>query len=192
MPLLAAEADVFPADLFQDEAPADQERAWWVLHTRPRQEKSLARQLHEAHIPFYLPLIHRRWRLRGRMMSSYVPLFGGYVFLHGNRDERLAALGTRRIVQSLPVANQASLWQDLRQIQRLIATGAPITPEDRLVPGMTVEIRSGSLAGLKGTILRTASGQRFVVQVNFIQRGASVLMDDFNLVKVEQTECAVP
>ena len=49
---------------------------------------------------------------------------------------------------------------------------------------MAVEIKSAPLAGLRGTILRTASGQRFVIQVNFIQRGASVLIDDFNLVRI--------
>ena len=32
--------------------------------------------------------------------------------------------------------------------------------------------RSGPLAGLKGKILRTASGRRFVVEVDFIQQGA--------------------
>jgi len=97
----------------------------------------------------------------------------------------LAALNTRRVVGSLEVTDQEELWGDLRQINRLIASGAPVMPEDQLVPGMMVEIRSGPLAGLKGKILRTASGQRFVVQVNFIQRGASVLMDDFNLAKID-------
>ena len=60
---------------------------------------------------------------------------------------------------------------------------APITPEDRLQSGMKVEVRSGALAGLRGTVLRTAAGRRFVVQVDFIQRGASVELDDFMLVK---------
>jgi len=118
-------------------------------------------------------------------MTSNVQLFPGYVFLLHNRDERLAALNTRRVVQSLEVTDEEDLWTELRQISWLTASGAPVAPEDRLVPGMMVEIRSGPLAGLKGKILRTGSGQRFVVQVNFIQRGASVLMDDFNFAKIE-------
>ena len=71
---------------------------------------------------------------------------------------------------SLKVPDQERLWSDLRQIRQLIETGAPITPEDRLQTGMPVEIRSGPLTGLRGTIQRTASGRRFVVQVDFIQR----------------------
>jgi len=186
MPILAAEPCWFPGPLFEDaEGLTDAERVWWVLHTRPRQEKSLARQLCVAQVPFYLPLVARRLRVRGRTMTSHVPLFGSYLFVLGNREERLAALTTNRVVQCLEVKDQEGLWQDLRQLWRLIGSGAPITPEDRLAPGMTVQITSGPLAGLKGTILRTATGRRFVVSVDFIQRGASVLLDDFVLVRSE-------
>ena len=71
------------------------------------------------------------------------------------------------------------------RFHRLISAGIPITPEGRLTSGMMVEITSGPLAGLKGKILRSASGQRFVVQIDFIQRGASVVLDDFTLAKLD-------
>ncbi len=183
MPLLAPEPNVFPADLFQIGAAAfTQEERWWVLHSRPRQEKALARQLLEHRVPFYLPTIAKRLRVRNRNMTSYVPLFPGYLFLLANREQRVAALTTNRIVHTLEVGDQEHLWQDLRQVYNLIATGAPITPEDRLAPGSAVEIKSGPLTGLKGKILRTASGNRFLVEVDFIQRGASVMIDDHCLI----------
>lgn len=182
MPILPHEPELFPDGLFAEalaaEAPG---RAWRVFHTKPRQEKSLARQLRERQVPFYLPLVRHRLRLRGRLLTSFVPLFPGYVFLLSNREERLTALATGRVVRSLEVADQASLWTDLRQIHRLLTSGAPVTPEERLAPGMNVTITSGPLAGLAGKILRTATGRRFVVAVNFIQQGASVLLDDFTL-----------
>jgi hypothetical protein len=36
---------------------------------------------------------------------------------------------------------------------------------------------------MKGTIVRCASGRRFVVEVDFIQQGASVLMDESTLTR---------
>jgi transcription antitermination factor NusG len=179
MPLLTAETSVYPDDLFDLTADSNGEDCrWWVLHTRPRQEKSLARQLLEHQVPFYLPVITWRRRQRGRTLTSHVPLFPGYVFLLANGEQRVAALTTNRVANTLPVGDQDSLRRDLGQIYRLIASGAPVTPEQRLAPGSPVEITSGPLAGLKGKILRTASGRRFVVEVDFIQRGASVLLDD--------------
>lgn len=185
MPVLPAEPDVFPDALLSDPTFASlEERVWWVVHTKPRQEKSVARYLHERQVPFYLPLIQKRWRLRNRPMTSYVPLFGSYVFLFGTREERVQAFTTNRIVRTLDVTDQTLLWNDLRQVQKLIASGEAVSPEDKLVPGATVEIKTGPLAGLKGKILKTATGRRFVVQVDFIQRGASVLLEDHMIDRV--------
>jgi len=183
MPLLAQEPTVSPHDLFdlgQETFASDSQ--WWVLHTRPRQEKALARQLLEHRASFYLPIVSKRVRQNGRNLTSHIPLFPGYLFLLANREQRSAAMTTNRIVQTLIVPSQETLWRDLRQVHRLISSGAPVTPEERLGPGSPVEISSGPLAGLRGKIVRTASGRRFVVEVDFIQRGASVLLDDCCLV----------
>ncbi|CAN5326751.1 hypothetical protein BH10PLA2_BH10PLA2_18410 [soil metagenome] len=183
MPVLDEETPLFPPELFdaQLDPAVLHEKVWWVLHTKPRQEKSLARELIVRQVPFYLPQTQKRSRVRGRVMTSHVPLFAGYLFLMADPQDRITALTTNRIVNSIAVQDQARLWNDLRQIHKLIATGAPVTPEDKLGPGDVVEIRSGSLMGLRGTILATATGRRFVVKVDFIQRGASVLIDDIAL-----------
>lgn len=187
MPVLASETALYPEGLlgepFLEDSPttSHSQRCWWVMHVKPRQEKSLARQLLAGQVPYYLPLVAHRFRSRDRILTSQVPLFPSYVFVLGSREERLKALTTNRIVRALEVGDQSRLWHDLRQIRALVESGAPITPEERLAPGDLVQITSGALTGLCGKILRTASGRRFVVQVDFIQRGASVVLDDFVL-----------
>lgn len=182
MPVLSAEPDLFPENLFAEGHAPVGERRWRVVHTRPRQEKS-PRRLVEGQVPFFLPLVRRCWRSRNRHMTSYVPLFAGYVFLWGRKDDLRAALITNRIVRSLEVPDQAGLWHDLRQIKRMIDSGAPVTPEGQLLPGTNVEIQSGPLAGLKGQVIRTGSGRRCVVQVDFIQQAASVHLEGFVVLK---------
>jgi transcriptional antiterminator RfaH len=182
MPILPAETDRYPVDLFDGHGATSGE-AWWVLHTRPRQEKSLARELVERCLPFYLPQVERRSRIRGRIVTAHVPLFTSYVFLLGNERQRVAALATHRVVTALRVADQARLTAELDQVHRLIESGAPVTAEQRIGPGATVEICSGPLAGMRGTVVRSAAGRRFVVRVDFIQRGASVELDDYTLVR---------
>jgi transcriptional antiterminator RfaH len=185
MPILPAERSLFPDALFADDRVEADGRAWWVLHTRPRREKSLARDLHDRGVGFYLPLVSRRSLVRGRPVQSFLPLFPGYLFLLADRDEWMAALSTGHVARPLPVADQRRLWYDLGRLHRLMESGLPIAREDRLAPGTEVVIRSGPLEGLRGKILKAASGRRFVVQVDFIQQGASVLFEDCRLEPVD-------
>jgi transcriptional antiterminator RfaH len=184
MPLLAGEPRIFPDNLFEQKENQITNRAWWVFHTRPRQEKSLARQLLASGIPFYLPLISKRFRVRRRTITTHIPLFASYLFLHAEQDERVAALATNRVVRNIPVADQGKLWRDLTQVHRLIDLGVPITSEESLTPGSVVEIKSGPLTGLRGKILKHASKKRFVVEIDFIHRGASIVLDDLTLAPV--------
>src|SRR5438874_2258527 len=86
MPILPAEPDMFPEDLW--EGIADDEacsaRRWYCLHTKPRQEKATARDLRAREVPYYLPQMIREDRTpAGRKIRSLLPLFGSYMFLFG-------------------------------------------------------------------------------------------------------------
>jgi transcription antitermination factor NusG len=115
------------------------------------------------------------------MVSSYNPLFPGYVFLYGSEQERVRSLMTNRISRVLTIEDPAALLYDLRQLRQLIASNAPLTVESRLVPGNRVRVRRGPLAGLEGTVLTRRGKTRLLVSVDFIQQGASVEVDDFVL-----------
>jgi transcription antitermination factor NusG len=184
MPILAAEPDCFPGGLLDPGAAADDGLAWWVAHTRPRQEKCLARRLYAARVPFYAPTAPRRVLVRGRVRLAHVPLFAGYVFYRGTADDRARVMTTRRAAGVLEVPDQDRLWADLRQVSRVVGTGRPVFPEDRIEPGVTVRVRSGPLAGLTGTVVRAGSGRRFVVRVDFIRRGVAVELDEVLLTRV--------
>jgi transcriptional antiterminator RfaH len=154
---------------------------WLVLHTRPRSEKALARRLLNRGVSFFLPLYQRKWRSRGRMQCSHLPLFPGYLFLHGDEGARLHALETNLVARWLPVPDQARLHHDLARVYRLIVAEAPLTPEDHLLPGTPVEIIQGPLAGLEGTVIRRGKQLKVFVEVQFLQRGVSVEVESWML-----------
>jgi transcriptional antiterminator RfaH len=174
MPVLAVEPNVWPTNLFSEDSPT---RLWWVLHTRPRAEKMLARRLLRSDVSFYLPLYEQSRRIQRRTVRSYLPLFSGYLFLSGDADGRQTALETNLVAGCLPVADQNQLDNELLHIHRLIESGSQITPESRLQPGTPAEIVSGPLAGCRGKILRCGNAMKFVIEVNFLQQGASVEVD---------------
>src|SRR5688500_17246415 len=114
MPILSKEPSVYPENLLTELAGADSSRQWWAVYTKPRQEKSLARQLVQLRVPFYLPLIPKTSFQKGRKTQSYLRLFGSYLFLFGAEQERGTAFGTDRIVQTLNVRARSELTSDLR------------------------------------------------------------------------------
>jgi transcription antitermination factor NusG len=119
---------------------------------------------------------NKKSRIQGREFESHMPLFAGYVFVLAEPDHRADAMKSRRVVRSLFVPDQERLWNDLRQVDRLLQSGLPLGPEESLVAGALVEINDGPLRGLRGQIVRAATGDRFVVTVDFIGRGVSALL----------------
>lgn len=180
MPILPAEPCLYPERLLQepDVNPPEGER-WWVLHTRPRAEKSLARTASQEEIPFFLPLHTRRWRTNGRLFKSTIPLFPGYLFIRADDGARVKLQSTGWVANVLFVPEQLRLQADLARVHRLITTGLPLTPESRLVPGTRVTITAGPMRGLEGTILRQGTQFRLLLEVQFMRQGVSVEVENW-------------
>lgn len=185
MPILREEPCLYPETLLDELACEPSERRWWVLYTKARQEKAISRDLWSFQIPFYMPVVNKTSVSRGRKVSSHVPLFPGYVFLYGSEQERVRSLTTNRISRILTIDDPECLLHDLRQLRQLITSKAPLTVESRFVPGNHVRVRHGPLAGLEGTVLTRRGETRLLVRVNFIQKGASVEVDDFLLEPID-------
>jgi len=186
MPLLPLEPFVSCDELLANPAPAAHSQTrWWVLHTRPRAEKAIARHCLKRDLPFFLPLYHKKWRSRGRLQSSYLPLFPGYVFLHGDSDARLATLETNLVAQVINVVDQCQLHHDLARVNQLIASDMTLTPEGRLEPGSPVLITGGPLAGLEGKVVRRAKKTVFLIEVRFLQQGVSVELESWMIKPIQ-------
>ncbi len=187
MPILPKQRDIFPADLL-DEAggPAGRgvgDAAHWVaFYTLARREKDLMRKLEAAGVPFYSPLVRRRLHSAGgRVRSSFVPLFPGYVFAPVDDEQRRAALATNSVARWLSIADERMLVCDLRAIKRLIDTDKPLTPEARLEPGQSVRVRSGPMRGMEGVVVKRRGQERLLVAVRFLNQGASIELEDVDV-----------
>lgn len=187
MPILPPEPDIFPGNLLDaDYTPGIPLDGWWVLYTMARREKVLMRRLRAMEIRHYGPVVLQRGKSpSGRSTTSHMLLFPGYVFLCGSEADRHRALTTNCVSRCLSVGDADQLIYDLRQIRRLIQTGTPLTPESKIQPGMRVRIRGGLLAGMEGTVLKRRGGDRLLVAVRFLQQGASVLLEDFEVERID-------
>ncbi len=187
MPILPPEPDCFPAELWENgasSAPTDGS-VWWCLHTKPRQEKAIARELRNSGVAYYLPQVTKESRTpQGRRIESIVPLFPGYMFLKGQDEDRLVALRGNRLVAVLDVADQEALARDLRQIHTLINSGLVVTAEASVPIGATVRVVNGPLKGLIGKVIKRANRDHFAAAVQFLGRSATVLLQDWQVERV--------
>jgi transcription antitermination factor NusG len=180
VPVLSREIDLHPEDLLSrdrlHEAPGQR---WWALYTLSRREKDLMRRLLLRGVAFYGPTIPRRFRTpKGRIFTSYVPLFPNYVFLYGTEDDRYTAISLGCVSKCIRVTNGAELAQDLSGIWRLTQGNAPLSTESRFESGRRVRVRAGPFRGCEGFILYRNGQTRLVVAVNFLQQGASLVIED--------------
>ncbi len=163
---------------------------WFVLHTKSRQEKSVARDLRAMGVGHYLPLV-RSVRYYGRRKAAVeVPLFPGYVFLRGERDDAFRADRTGRVVKILPVPDEARLEGELEQVRVALGRGVELDPHPYLRCGMRVEVRSGPLKGVRGLITEKKRRSRLVLQVQVLSRASSLEIDG-SLLEVVEPEPAL-
>jgi transcription antitermination factor NusG len=195
--------DLFPADLLSeswqvedcaagsisDGAAASDSRSvgvegWWLAHTLPRQEKSLAAALYARDVPYYLPLVTRKSLSRGRTRLARVTLFPGYMFIYGGEAERLSTLKTNRVLTVRRAPDGERLRADLRRFHQLIAADAPLLPEATLIAGERVRVKAGPFRDQEGIVIRRNGKTRLLIAVDYLQQGASLEVDDCMLERV--------
>jgi len=151
---------------------------WWLLHTKPRQEKKLGEELAKLEIPHYLPVVKHKAITRGRTRITRSPLFSGYFFLCGTSDQRLRALETNRLVATHRVDDSEGLCARLQELAKLIELGAPLTAEARLAVGRKVRVKSGSFQNMEGVIIKRGGKTRLFVMVNELLGGVSLAIEE--------------
>jgi transcriptional antiterminator NusG len=157
---------------------------WWVMHTKPRTEKALARRLHELETHYFLPIHEKQTLSRGRMQTSFLPLFPSYLFVFGTKEDRLQTIKTNMVVQCIEVAAQLQLREDLQRVYRLMETGAALTAEDKLEPGDEVEINHGALLGMTGVVIKRNNKLRLQIEVRLLQRGISMEVESWMITAI--------
>ena len=174
MPLLKLETDIFPTDLF---ALGEDDFPWRVAHVRSRQEKALARHLHGAGVPFYLPQREHKVARSGRTFRSYLPLFPGYLFFRGAAAECQRTLRSNVVVRLLDVPAQGVLSSELGQIYSLLRLGASLTVQDTFAPGDAVRVVRGPFQGYSGIVVRASGRPRLIVSISMLRKSVVVEFD---------------
>lgn len=147
---------------------------WWVLRTKARQEKVVARNLEAAGLDFFLPVQVRKqpWGKGGREFA--LPLFPGYVFTRAQAGLTDRELGIDRVVQIIRVDDQARLHHELSQIRIAMNAGALLVPARYLERGTPVVVTAGPMKDVEGVVEGLAGVDRLYLQVHTLGRAVTV------------------
>ena len=184
MPILNQEPDIFPENLLSAPEEGSPSDGWFAIYTLSRREKELMRRLRAQNIAHYGPMVPKRTRSPGgRIRTSYVPLFAGYVFVCGSEEDRYNTVATGCVSKCIAVTDREQLITDLQQIRLLEEFGKDLQAEVRPAVGQRARIVRGPLREreLTGTITQVNSQHRLTIMVNFLQQGASITVDESDI-----------
>ena len=105
-------------------APQMKSGEWFVLRTRSRHEKILARELNGVGITAYLLTILETRQYDRQPVNVEVPLFKRVVFVYGSLDDISIAMKTGRVVSVARAMDQVGLQADFE----LLAATLPTEP----------------------------------------------------------------
>lgn len=158
---------------------------WWVLHTRARNEKWVAGRLESQGVVAYVPLLNVRRTYAKAKFTFALPLFPGYVFLHGEHEACEQARRTNRVAQVLWVADQVQMQRELLQIERALEAGGAVELFPALQAGRRCRVVRGPLQGVEGTVIRRGQRCRMFLAVTMLGQSAVVEVDAALLEVVE-------
>jgi transcription termination/antitermination protein NusG len=158
---------------------------WHILQTRARQEKAVAALLHDSPSTPFLPVFRRVMHYGHRRRTVEIPLFSGYIFVWGFLEQAFQAIGSRRIVRTLPVSDQRTLAHELRQLQRAMAGEAQFSPYRYLERGMRVRVTSGPFKDIEGLVDGDVLNNRLILQIRTLGRATSLEIDACLLARID-------
>jgi len=162
---------------FWPEPDAEANSLWWVLRTRSRQEKAVALSLRASGLTHYLPLVSADRNWGGRKAKVDVPLFPGYVFMQGVREDTFTVDRARRIASILEVEDQSGLHAELVSLRQAIALGIDFDPYPYLKHGSWAEVKSGPYQGLRGLVDRRSKSGKMIIQIAVLQSALALNLD---------------
>ena len=138
----------------------ENEKKWFAVYTRYRAEKFVSDKLSKKGIDNYVPLLKYTKVYTRKKKQVETPLISCYVFVNITRDEYVKVLQTENVISFLKIKGALiSIPQNEIDILRWVV-GENLLEKAHNEPiekGTKVEIVSGNLTGIKGTVIKRKS-----------------------------------
>jgi len=157
-------------------------KSWYLIHTKPRQERLAKENLERQGFEIYLPLANLRRRRRGRTVRVIDPMFPRYLFIHlSNRTDDWGPIRSTFGVSTLVRFGQ----EPARVPEKLIAAireredvdGVQILPEREIRKGEKIRVAEGPFEGYEAIFHSKTAKDRVVVLLKIAENYAKLKLD---------------
>ena len=159
----------------------DELEKWYVVFTKPRQEKLAAEHLQRQGFFCFLPYANNPNRIRSRRIKNIVePLFPRYLFIKvsANKQSLAPVKSTQGVANLVMFGSKMATVSTIiiKQIQNQVntETGLIEIMPVKYEPGDKVRVLDGPLTGLEGIFKQTSSESRVILLMNMFGSQAKV------------------
>ena len=150
------------------ENPETTHQAWYVVHTKPRQEARALENLQNQGFHCFLPTMQVQKLRNQKVQTITEPMFSRYLFIElddttQNWGPIRSTLGVSKLVSFGPMP--AKVPPDFITF---LKEAAPETLERMFAPGDNIQVASGPLAGLDGKYIAHDGETRAFVLVDLL------------------------
>jgi transcription antitermination factor NusG len=156
---------------------------WYIIYTRPRQEKRVTEEIATYNFEYYLPLktVIRKWSDRIKMVTE--PIFSNYVFVKTTEHKRNELFQVSGVVKFLSFAGKVAILKEteINRMRIIEQKGFDIQSEPCLCQGQEIVVKNGPFAGLTGTLVKKMNSCRFLIRLPVLKQSVSVQISEKDL-----------
>ena len=166
---------------------------WFAIYTLFRREKMVNRMLLQKGIESYLPLKKVTRRYSKKIREQELPLLNCYLFVKITKSEYIKVLETEHVLKFIKIGKNLLCVTDeeIEIIKKITGEGLPIEIDpSKYVEGDLVEVTSGNLVGLRGTLVSKEGKKRFSIVLDNLGCTLKMTIDPSILRRVNQPAIA--
>ena len=152
---------------------------WYLVHTKPRQEKCALENLERQGYQCYLPTLPSEKLRQGLLTVSDEPLFPRYLFIRLGREDSAKSWApirsTKGVSQLVSFGVEPAKVEDgLIELLRVHEASVQAEPDRLFNPGERVRLTEGLFAGIEGIYQMTDSECRVMVLIEILSKPMAI------------------
>lgn len=160
---------------------------WYVLYTKPNQEKKAKEQLDNLSINNYLAVVKKKKKWSDRVKLVEEVVLKSYIFINSDEKQRIQALELPSIVRCVFDRGKLAIvpdWQ-IQNLKNFLLKTENIFLSDEKLEGKKVLIKDGPFCGIIGTISKHLNRNYLSISLDFVNRNITTIISQENIELIE-------